>query len=390
MPVVALQRSNFSVSLLQKIQYRQWEELIHALEHGASPHVLVLQNMTVFEAFLRHVAKPSLFKTQEGFEEEVWHQKVFHALVSAWKFHDSSQLTPLSLATMMGRPDFVQHLVDVGHDPNEVGASHQPATILANPYWPRFPDDLATQRAEVGSGWAEDIRPGQHACFRILIQSGLDFDACTWHGYNALALACASKNAPFVLDLLHAGANPEGCGDHEALSPLEIAIQTHAEMPTQALLRQGANPLRTWTQAPYTGLPLATAACAEGLVSAVYAMLHYLKGLEHPALQAGWWLALSAGNSPVVGWFIDKGQDVFLRDDQGATALHHAVRGGSMRSIERLCGLGLDWSDTDHAGMSCRALFYSLHPQLAHNIFKHKVGEPGNVIAWRGPKAQSV
>ena len=381
--VVPIRSERFSSNLLNFIQYRRWDDIIEALSNGASPHILVLPEMTFFEAYLRHLAKPDLFKVPPHSNENAAQELVFQHFVSSWRGNDPKYSTPLTLTTMMGRPDLVQALLEAGHDPNEVGAGHQPATILASPLDFDAPKSIITDlRHSPELGWSQEVRPGQQSCLRLLLQAGLDIEAKTWNSINALTLACLAKNFSVVTDLLDAGADPEGKASSTAVSPLEIAISGHSEKTTTALLSYGANLLRPWVQEPYTGHTIAAVACAVGLTSQVFAISKQLGGIYHPAMTQGWWLALSCGNTRNVEWFIDKGQDISARDEAGLSALHHAARGGSTRVIEKLISLGMDLSDSAPQGKSARDLLYEHHPITARDILRKQVGQPGNVLPW--------
>lgn len=383
MTVVPLRSDRFSSNLFGLIQHRQWEDIIQALSNGASPHILVLPDMTLFEAYLRHLAKPELFKVPPHEDEEHLQERVFRALVNSWRENNPQHSTPLTLATMMGRPDLVQILLDAGHDPNEIGAGHQPATILASPLEFDNPMKIMKDlRQHPELGWSHEVRPGQQSCLRLLMRAGLDIEAKTWHSFNALQLACLAKNSAVVIDLLNAGADPEAGNASSVVSPLEISISNQSEHALVALLNGGANPLRAWVQQPHTGLPLASVACAQGLTSQVFAISKVLGGIEHPAMVQGWFLALNCANSRNVEWFIDKGQDISVRDENGYSALHHAALGGSVRIIEKLTSLGMDLSDPTPDGETARDLLSRHHPVSARSILGKMVGEPGNVLPW--------
>lgn len=381
MAVIQISAGGFSPRLLALIQLRAWERVIDALENGASPHVLVLPEMNFFETFLRHLSKPSLFNEPERIDEEIMQKRVFYAFLTSWRGNDPSHRTPLTLTTLMGRPDLTEALLGADHDPNEVGGGHTPLTALAMPD-PELPMTYKLLRKFMDTEWDYTVRPGQMSCLRLLLDAGANINACSYYGRTALELACMAKNSTYVIDLLNSGADPEGQTSEPFISPLEIAVDGHCERAVDALIRAGANPLRQWGQKPHTHLPIATAVCAEGTSSMVKSIASKL-GIDHPAIQAGWWLALDHGRTRIVDWFIDQGQDINTRDQSGATPLHHAVRSGQRTLIDRLVALGLDFSATNNEGVNCREEFSRHHPVLAREVLGRRVGEPGNVIPWR-------
>lgn len=387
-------------ALLRMVQERRWAPLLAALEHGAPAHAVVGERrLNLFEEFLREAAREATDPPSDpalATATATLRQAAFAAFVAAWKGNDPDRPTPLTLATLLGRPEWVRALLAAGHDPNEPGEGHSPLTALARRHL-QGAVSIEALRSRPETGWGEP-RPQAHAqCLDALHDAGADLDRPAWKGGCPLLLACLAKDTPLVLALLARGANPEGAFAPDApklyrLAPLEAAIVAHNETAVAALLRAGANPWRPQSvlaQLPGAEVTMAELAGGMGQGGMLAAFARDLGSPHHPEMDKAWRCALLLGNLDAVDWFLDHGRSATAPDADGWPPLHLAAAHARGALIERLERAGASMDTPDGHGRTgwdhLRA-----HPQgmalRARLALRSAPPSTGNVLAWR-PRA---
>lgn len=387
------------LGLLKLVQQRQWPALALALENGAPAHAVVgLTRLNLFEEFMKEAYKqgreprPNLALAQA---EERLRDQVFEAFVASWKGNDPERPTPLTLATLMGNTRWVRLLLEAGHDPNETGEGHSPVSALARRNL-QGPVSVAHLRGLPEQGWDEAGATQRSACLDALLAAGADLNRPAWRGACPLLLACLAKDTPMVLALLARKANPEGAHAPDApgiyrLSPLEAAIVTHNETAVAALLRAGANPLRSQSvqiPPPVVAATLVEVAGGMGQAGMLSALADRLGDRHHPELVKAWWFSLIRGNDEVVEWFLSHGRKWNETDEVGRQPIHVAAAHAHRSLIERLEQEGASLDDKDAhghtgwdflqlnpGGMALKASLALRNPPLT--------AEASNVLMWR-------
>lgn len=350
------------LGLLKMIQNRQWPGLALALENGAPAHAVAgFARLNLFEEFLKEAYKeirqPCADRVRADANERLRDQ-AFQAFLNAWKGNDPSRPTPLTLATLMGQTRWVRMLLEAGHDPNEVGEGHSPATALARRNL-QGQITIPALRSLPESGWDEEGAASRSACLDALLEAGLDLNRPAWRGACPLLLACLAKDTPMVLALLARGASPEGEHGPDGpplyrLSPLEASIVTHNETAVAALLRAGADPLRPASlSSPYDKVSLVELAGGMGQACMLSALANKLESKSHPELLKAWRFALISGNEEAVDWFLANGRRWDEpADDSGRLPIHLAAGHAQGAIIERLEREGASLDQTDALGLT--------------------------------------
>lgn len=314
MGVVVL-KTGSSRTLTRYLNEGNWAAVLEAVQAGAPAHTKMADSpLTLFEGVLRAMAaymRAPLSSKDDHRRETEAQMALFRALAQSPADLDLRRPTPLSAASLMGRRDLVDLLLEAGHDPSAVGEGVNPCTAVAQVYLPKQAG-LALLAARGEQGWDDLTGLDRRNCLKRLARAGLDLGAPAFRGTTALHLACAAKDTPLVLFLLAqgvpatAGTGREAAG-WMAWSPLEISIVVKNENAVAALLEAGACPLQGSHLLP--GSSLLVLMGQQGLSGMLSAVLR--KGLEGPAdeLEKTLHAACRHGNDEVMVWFQRRGFD---------------------------------------------------------------------------------
>ena len=190
----------------------------------------------------------------------------------------------------------------------------------------------------------------------LLIKAGADARASNRYGVTPLWLACINGSAPMVERLLNAGADPE-TRMAEGDTALMTAARAGNVAAVKALIRRGADVNASESWKGQTALMWAAAAnsapVVEALVEAGANVQTRTKYREVPLFQTGGFGRRAERNSDVT-------------KQSGFTALHFAVRAGSVDAIKALLTAGATVHDTTSDGTGVLVLaIASTHFELA-------------------------
>jgi len=309
MGVVAFQ-PGVAKTLTRYLSERNWSAVLDALRNGAPAHAKMADSpLTLFEGVFRSIAaymRNPLTDLEAHRRETHAQVEVFRALASApWVF-DERRPTPLSAATLLGRRDLVDILLEAGHDPCAVGEGGNPAIAVSQVFLPKNASvELLCSQAE--NGWDDLSGLDRRTCLKRLARAGLDLSAPAFRGTTALHLACGAKDTPLILFLLAQGVSPDVLARDATgwleWSPLEISVVFKNENAVSALLKAGADPLQRSLSNRPASPSLAALVGACGQAGMLQAMALCLGDVRHPALLEAAHLARIHGNEEALAWF---------------------------------------------------------------------------------------
>jgi len=246
-------------------------------------------------------------------------------------------ITPLHLATSMGREEVVEFLLAHHADPS------------AASQWLGTPLHLAARNGHVG-------------VVKLLVESKCDLAAGERRGKTALHLAARYGRKDVVTILLAAGSDVSA-GDREGATPLHAAASGGRLEVVKLLLSKGADVKAVTTRYKETVLhrlangPTSTRGgqTEPGQDFVATGKLLITKGAEVDARDdsgrtpllvsthlVDYWRGKAPLRAPLVQLFIDAGADVNARDDHGRTPLHHAAEKTDPAVVKMLLGAGAD------------------------------------------------
>ncbi len=356
-----------SKSLTQLLNDRDWVKLLDAVRNGAPAHARLTDSpLTLFEGVLKAMAayarSPHLLAPQDR-QERAQQLELFRALAAVPWVHDPRRPTPMTSVCLMGRLDLVEILLRAGHGPDDIGEGFNPATGVAQIFLPPKAT-LSTLEALEESGFDTDSL-NRRNCLKRLIRAGLDVGAPAFQGATALHMACAAKDTGLVLFLLAQGVAADVPSEASGVlgwAPLEIAARLGSETVFLALLKSGADPLRSAASSP--GLSIAAVACKFGHPGMLQALREALGGSDHPAFQQGWLEALRQDNGESIGWFLKAGYSPNAPLLNRRLPLHVAIEEGGPEGVHRLGAAGAALNQVDDRGITAAQLLHK-RPDLA-------------------------
>lgn len=358
------------------------------VNQGLSSSVLATPSMTVFEEFLRQAGSANL-------PPDIDENEVFSALLAGLGEPSPDRPTPLALACVAGRPEWVMELIEKGGDPNQIGEGHTPITALAcqGITYPIRMGDLSKQPER---GWDQiDRSIAQSRCVEILVAAGANLNAPSAEGASPLILACLAKNTHLATFLLGLGANPHppefGGQGVFSLPPLYVSIVSHCETLFGMLVDVGADPFLPQHAGKDRRMNLIDATAAWGLPG----MLDHLSGIlgpNHEAIKSAWWVALETGNRQTIDWYLRKKADPRAPDANGSHPSHILARSGHYDLLSDFFRRGLPLDIPDAQGNTALEVLAVHHPDLYRQVRQHWRGLPGNILLGKfpGPRQESA
>ena len=212
--------------------------------------------------------------------------------------------TPLFLAAANGNLDILSYLFEQGANVN--------ASSSADFFW-------LTRKLPWHTPLIVALKNGHNDAFTFLIDKGADVNLQDHVGYTALHHAVESKNFDAVSCLVHNGADINLFTSYKD-TPLMLACQSHNMDAVNFLLNKGADV----NLQDRDGKSALHFACSDICYWLIQNLADVNMGDNHnwtPLMRASW-------NRDVkkVAMLIENGAKVDLRDVNGNTALHHAVR----------------------------------------------------------------
>lgn len=213
---------------------RDWKAIIGMLEDGFPVNASWGAGGSFFERFVFAASVPA--PPVLGSHEQALQEKVVQAFLSAGlsPHANTGSHLPLSVAALMGRPDFVRLLLDGAHAPDGLGGR-----ILT-------PLGALAMRKRAGLD-SMGITSARHdACIRELLQGGADINFPSSGGWVPLTIASSLGDHDMVQFLLDHGALinarapgiPSGPGPHYA--PVCWAVHRDDPRLMEILLEAGA------------------------------------------------------------------------------------------------------------------------------------------------------
>ena len=212
--------------------------------------------------------------------------------------------TPLFLAAANGNLDILSYLFEQGANVN--------ASSSADFFW-------LTRKLPWHTPLIVALKNGHNDALTFLIDKGADVNLQDHVGYTALHHAVESKNFDAVSCLVHNGADINLFTSYKD-TPLMLACQSHNMDAVNFLLNKGADV----NLQDRDGKSALHFACSDICYWLIQNLADVNMGDNHnwtPLMRASW-------NRDVkkVAMLIENGAKVDLRDVNGNTALHHAVR----------------------------------------------------------------
>ncbi len=356
-------KTRSSSNLFKLVESRDWIGLKSAIETGAPVYIEDKQGLTLIERFM------SISGVAPDQEERLQQHDVLRAFLSQHCKNDGSRLTPLAIASLSGRPDMVQILLDAGHDPNEKGVDgHNAASAIAMAYHTGA-ISIARSRKSPEISWDDPLLSPRLASLGLLCVAGLDLNEPTFNGATPLLLACLVKNTPCISYFISCGASTkkltgESKNPIYQMDPLEVAILTLNENAVCSLTHAGARATQRATLSNDEEISLIELAGGLGQPGMLQAFSTYTP-LNQGYFTAAWRSALLLGNHEVVDWFLRRG---FSKDDPDQNGMRPAqvvAVGGHEVLLMHLIALGADMSAGREGDLDAWDLLKKHHPEKA-------------------------
>ena len=256
--------------------------------------------------------KADIEEQGESLRYDVFHPDDVRSIVYWRRLKSVYTGPPLFLAAANGNLDILSYLFEQGANVN-ASSSSQYADPWSLPS--EFDDFLPIWRTPL----IVALTNGHNDAFTFLIDKGADVNLQDHVGYTALHHAVESKNFDAVSCLVHNGADINLFTSYKD-TPLMLACQSHNMDAVNFLLNKGADV----NLQDRDGKSALHFACSDICYWLIQNLADVNMGDNHnwtPLMRASW-------NRDVkkVAMLIENGAKVDLRDVNGNTALHHAVR----------------------------------------------------------------
>ena len=334
-------------ALLALIQARDWRGLAARLDQGFPPNAAWPNKGSLFERFVMAATLPD--RPLPGSTEHHQQMECLRAFLKAGlkaepPIHGDPALSlPVTIASLMGRLDFLDALLEAGHSPNGEGEGKQsPLAVLAS-------RRMAGPDNPINLSFAL-VRP----CVRRLLRAGANVHQPAEGGWLPLQLATFSADLGLVDVLLEAGANPNGKAQGRSdepgpcFSPMAWALYLDHVDLVEALLARGGNLATHGGLASETLVEMAGHRCGTDVWNRIVETL----GWNHEDVRRGWFKAVESNATLVVTWFLAAGYDPRPLDPWGFSALDRATRGGALDVTRLLAELGLRADRVDPDGLT--------------------------------------
>lgn len=308
---------------------RDWKAIIGMLEDGFPVNASWGAGGSFFERFVFAASVPA--PPVLGSHEQALQEKVVQAFLSAGlsPHANTGSHLPLSVAALMGRPDFVRLLLDGAHAPDGLGGR-----ILT-------PLGALAMRKRAGLD-SMGITSARHdACIRELLQGGADINFPSSGGWVPLTIASSLGDHDMVQFLLDHGALinarapgiPSGPGPHYA--PVCWAVHRDDPRLMEILLEAGA----ALTAPMEKGLNVIAMAGARSGTD-ILRLLAARRGLDSLPMRQAWFQAIAHDRRLQVLWFMAAGTSSTRINEEGWTPLDIACQHQAFGVIPLLCAAG--------------------------------------------------
>lgn len=222
----------------------------------------------------------------------------------------------------------------------------------------------------VDKAWLDALRANNIESAAGLVDRVTSVDLAPSDGRTALMLSAKRGMSALVERLVSDGANVNA-SNHNGGTPLMYAAISGVESIGQLLIDKRAN-VNARGSNGWSPIMVAAAKGHQGFVQ-----LLIQAGADVNARDVYLWTPLGRASFEnrlaVVETLIKTAEiDLDLRDDQGATALHHAAAGGFANIVELLIEAGADASIRDHKSLTARDRAAQLQHDAVLNILSNE------------------